>query len=172
MNSSVDDGATLLARPRRVTRICWIAAVLVVAGSVLVASAMGTLTEGGGVFHGADQFAMVGLGVLAGAGIVAFTRPRLWVTNTGVRIRNVVGGYHLPWQVITAVSFPQGASWAQLELADDDVVSVMAIQAVDKQHAVEAVRRLRKLLAESRRPVTDLLGLTVDLIGPGCFTGR
>ena len=55
-------------------------------------------------------------------------------------------------EVVTAVAFPPGASWAQLELADDDMVSVMAIQAVDKDRAVAAVRRLREAFDTHRSP--------------------
>jgi hypothetical protein len=149
MTPHIEAGMRLIAKPRKTTLWCWITAAAALAGSVLVASAMGTMTEGGGVFHGADQFAMVGLGVVAAAAILMFSRPRVWAGPEGVKIRNVVGAYELPWQVVRSVSFPQGASWAQLELADDDVVSVMAIQAVDKEHAVAAVRQLRALLSES-----------------------
>lgn len=142
-------GTELIARPKKTTTGCWIAAVAVVAGSVLVALAMGTMTEGGGVFHGADQYTMVGLGVLGALGILMFARPRVWATAEGIRVRNIVGSYDLPWQVVKSVSFSHGASWATLELEDDDVVSVMAIQAVDKNDALVAVRRLRDLLAEA-----------------------
>ena len=140
----------LVARPRKATIACWIAAVAVVAGSTFAATAMRGLTEGGGVFHAADQYAMIGLGLLFGAGILLFTRPRVWVSADEVVVRNAIGSYRLPWEVVMAVKFPKGASWAQLELADDDVVSVMAIQATDKDRAVVAVRRLREALDAHR----------------------
>lgn len=141
----------LVARPKKTMIACWVGAVAVVVVCSLVATALQGVTEGGGVFHAADQYAMVGLGLLLGAGILLFARPRVWVTSDTVVIRNVIGSYRLPWEVVTAVRFPQGASWAQLELADDDVVSVMAIQAVDKESAVSAVRRLREALDTHRR---------------------
>jgi hypothetical protein len=46
---------------------------------------------------------------------------------------------------VLSVSFPDGASWARLELPDDEYQAVMAVQAVDRGRAVEAVRALRKL---------------------------
>ena len=65
-------------------------------------------------------------------------------------MRNLFNTVTVPWQVVRAVRFARGASWASLELADDDELSVMAIQAVDAEAALSAVRRLRELLAESR----------------------
>ena len=50
--------------------------------------------------------------------------------------------------MVRAVRFGRGAPWATLELQDDDVVSVMAVQAADKEYAVEAIRVLRALHAE------------------------
>ncbi|GAA4892292.1 PH (Pleckstrin Homology) domain-containing protein [Stackebrandtia albiflava] len=140
----------LVSRPRKTSRVCWIAAVAVVAICSVVATGLRGTTEGGGVFHAADQYTMIGLGLLFAGGILLFSRPRVWVTDTGVAVRNVIGSHELPWEVVKSVSFPKGASWAQLELADDDVVSVMAIQAVDKQYAVAGVKRLRAALADHR----------------------
>ena len=106
-------------------------------------------TDGGaGVFHTSDQIAMIGLGLLGAAGILLFTRPRVSADARGIRVRNLVGGYDLPWEVVRSIRFDRGAPWASLELRDDDIVAVMAVQATDKQYAVTAVRALRALLAE------------------------
>ena len=150
MNKLAEPGLELVAKPRRTTVGCWIAAVAVLAVCVFVATALRGTTEGGGVFHAADQYTMVGLGILAAAGIMMFARPRVWISDKGIRIRNVIGAYDLPWEVVKSVSFPKGASWAMLELADDDVVSIMAIQAVDRDHALAAVKRVRAGLARHR----------------------
>jgi hypothetical protein len=101
--------------------------------------------EDSGTFQRGDQAAMIGLGVLIGLGFLAFTRPRVWADEDGIKIRNVVGGYQLPWSVVRAVRFDRSAAWATLELLDDDVVSVHALQAVDKDYAVDGVRTLRAL---------------------------
>ena len=53
------------------------------------------------------------------------------------------------------ISFPDGASWARLELPDDEYLAVMAIQAVDGVRAVEAVRALRKLHRAHQPPSAD-----------------
>ncbi len=139
---------TLFARPRKATKVAWVLAVLVVVIFASVATALHGRTEGDqGVFHTSDQIAMIGLGLLAGAGILLFTRPRVEADARHIKIRNVIGGYDLPWEVVRGVTFNRGAPWASLELHDDDVVAVMAIQAADKMYAVQSVRTLRALLA-------------------------
>jgi hypothetical protein len=101
--------------------------------------------DNSGTFERGDQSAMIGLGVLIGLGILAFCRPRVIADGERIQIRNVVGGYDLPWSVVRAVRFDRNSPWAQLELHDDEQVSVHALQAVDKDYAVEGVRTLRAL---------------------------
>jgi Bacterial PH domain len=140
--------AEVAARPRRATRVARILAVLVVVLFSAIATALHGATDSGkGVFQTSDQIAMIGLGVLGGLGILAFTRPRVRADRRGIRVRNVVGGYDLPWEVVRSVEFRRGSPWASLELRDDDTVPVMAVQAADKGYAVATVRALRALLA-------------------------
>ena len=146
----VEKTEPVVYRPRKARRACWIAAAVVVVVFVLLALGLTGPTDGGGVFEPADQFAMGILGLLGAGLILLFTRPLIRADAEGVHVRNVVGNYDLPWQVIRAVRFERGSSWASLELEDDDEVSVMAIQAVDKGEAVAAVRHLRALLAASK----------------------
>ncbi|BCY13629.1 PH domain-containing protein [Actinoplanes sp. L3-i22] len=105
---------------------------------------------GSGSFQRGDQAAMIGLGVLFGLGILAFCRPRVAADDQGVHVRNVVGGYDLPWNVVRAVRFDRNSPWAQLELLDDEQVSIHALQAVDKDYAVDGVRALRALHTASQ----------------------
>lgn len=146
VNDAGSGGEAVHARPRRLRRVCWLAACAVVALFTGVALLLGIRTGDGPAFPVADQVAMVLLGVLIAAAVLAFTRPRLDADAEGVRIRNVVGGYRLPWSVVRAVRFDDGSPWASLELVDDDLVAVMAVQAADGDRAVAAVRRLRALL--------------------------
>jgi hypothetical protein len=140
---------TVVYRPRKLRVVCAVSAAAVVAVCVAVSFSLhGSTGDGPGVFGRGDQAAMIGLGVLMGLGIMMFTRPRVEADENGLRIRNVVGGYDLPWEVVRAVQFGRGSAWATLDLHDDDVVSVMAIQANDKEYALEAVRTLRALLAQ------------------------
>jgi hypothetical protein len=143
--------APVRARPRKARVVCWIVAPLVLVVFSLVATGLrGSTGEGEGVFQAGDQLAMVGLGILGALGILLFTRPRVEADVTGVRVRNVLGYYDLPWEVVREVKFNRGAPWVTLDLQDDDVVAVMAVQATDKEYAVTAVRGLRALLAANR----------------------
>ena len=66
-----------------------------------------------------------------------------------LRIRNVIGSYDLPWEIVRAVRFERGQSFASVELLDDDLVTIVALQIVDKEYALEGVRALRALHAAS-----------------------
>ncbi len=133
----------LIARPFKTTIGCWIAAIVVLGASIVAAAAMGELTEAGGVFHGADQYTMVGLGVIGGLAALSMTRPAVWVGKAGLKVRNVASSYTLEWELVETVEFPPDASWAMVKLPDGDVVSILAIQSVDGQRAVAAMRKLR-----------------------------
>lgn len=110
-------------------------------------SLRGTFNETGAVFETSDHVAMIIVGVLLAAGSLLLTLPRVEADATGVRVRNLFGTTELPWAVIREVTFRRGAPWVTLDLQDDDLVSVLAIQAADKEHAVKAVRALRDLHA-------------------------
>jgi hypothetical protein len=119
---------------------------------VLLFAAVGTaLTgptgDGYGAFQRGDQFAMIGLGLLGAFVILLFTRPRVEADAHGVRVRNVIGSYDLPWDVVRAVRFDRGSAWASLELPDDELVPVLALQVVDRERAVAGVLALRALHA-------------------------
>jgi hypothetical protein len=138
------------ALPRKLSQVCWVLAPIIVLAFVALSFGLTGRTEGGGMFSTADQFAMVGLGILLALGVLWFTWPRVYADAKGVRIRNMLGSYTLPWQVVTAVRFDEGSPWAALDLADDDQVAVMAIQRQDKERAVAAVRGMRALLADAQ----------------------
>jgi hypothetical protein len=70
----------------------------------------------------------------------------------GVEVRNVGLARYLPWTEVEAVAFPDGASWARLDLPHDEYLAVMALQAVDGRQAVAGIRRLRALHATARTP--------------------
>jgi hypothetical protein len=149
-------------RPRRLRVVCWISAAIVVIVFTLISFGLhGSLGEGvPGTFQRGDQAAMIGLGLLAAMAILLFARPRVVADERGLHVRNVLGGYDLSWDIIRAVRFSRGAPWASVELDDDDVVSVLAVQAADKEYAVDAVRTLRGLLEAHRaqRPVAPADG--------------
>ena len=145
----------LVIRPRRLRRVCWVLApVVVVFLAVLGALLRGPVGGGptSGVFKGGDQVAMIVLGFLAGGAILLFTRPRVVADPQHIEVRNVIGSHTLPWSVVRGIVFERGNPWVSLDLEDDDTLAVMAVQAADKEHAVAAVRALRALHAASRDP--------------------
>lgn len=144
----VGPGGAVTIRPRRIRRVCWaLAPVVVVVFVALGAVLSGSTGEGDAMFEPSDRIAMMTLGLFVAAGILLFTRPKVIADARHIKITNVIGGYDLPWEVVRAVRFERGNPWVSLELQDDDVVAVMAIQTTDKEYAVAGVRTLRALLA-------------------------
>lgn len=104
----------------------------------------------GVVFQTADQVAMGVLGVVLAGLTLLFTRPRLRVGAAGLSVRNVFSDKLVPWADVVGVSFPAGSRWARVDLPDDEYIPVMAIQAVDKERAVQAMDAVRSLVAQYR----------------------
>jgi hypothetical protein len=135
-------------RPRKARVVCGIAAVAVLAVFTWVGLALsGPVNTGPAVFGTGDRVAMIVLGVLAALGILLLARPRVEADARGVRVRNLLASHELPWSVVRAVRFSRNSPWASLELTDDDMIAVMAVQATDKEYAVAGVRALRALHA-------------------------
>ncbi len=131
-------------RSRKTPRYAIAAAVLVLA-VFLVPAIMLRSSQTGVHFRVVDQVSMVGIGLaLAGAALL-LTRPRLRASADGVRVRNALAEHSYGWDSVRGLSFPEGASWARIELPDDEYIPVLAIQANDAGHAVDAVRSFRGL---------------------------
>jgi Bacterial PH domain len=143
---------TPVLRPRKTRKVCWGLAAFIV---VLFTSVSFFLTGSTGdqdsaTFQRSDQYAMIVLGLLIAAGILIFTRPSVSADDTHVHVRNLVGKVDVPWEIVRSVRFNRGSPWASLELEDDDLVTILALQAVDKQYAVDGVRALRASLNAHR----------------------
>ena len=159
---------TVTARPRKSRIACWVGAVVLVTVFSAVATGLrGSMGDGtDAVFQPGDQAAMVGLGLLGAGAILLFTRPKVVADRAGIRVRNVIGSYELPWQVVRAVTFRTGTPWVLLDLQDDDQVAVMAVQAADKGYAVDTVRRLRALHTAAVTAPADQAGRPTRPGGP------
>lgn len=131
-------------RPKKIRRVAWACAVGLVAVFTVVGLLLGD-TPTGVIFRTSDQVAMIVLGFLLAGGVLLLTRPRVTADDTGIDVRNVITSHHFDWKDVLSVSFPDGAAWARLELPDDEYISVMAVQAVDREYAVSSVRALREL---------------------------
>ena len=139
---------TVVLRPRKIRRVCFVLAPLVaLVFAVLATLLSGSTGEGTAVFQRGDQVAMVVLGLLVAGAILLFTRPKVVADADHIKIQNVLGGYDIPWDIVRRIRFDRGNPWVSLELQDDDVIAVMAVQAADKEHAVRAARGLRALHA-------------------------
>jgi hypothetical protein len=130
--------------------LCAVLGVVVVAVMVYVAAGLKETTNTVVTYRTSDQVAMVGLGLVLAAGILFLGRSRVDADADGVHVRNVVVHHRLPWQAVRAVRFDRKSAWASLLLENGDEVSLLAIQVVDKEHAVRAVESLRALRDEAR----------------------
>jgi Bacterial PH domain len=131
-------------------QLCAVLGAVVVAVMVVVALSLKETTNTVVVYRTSDQFAMAGLGLVLAAGILFLGRSRVDADASGVRVRNVVVQHEYPWQTVRAVRFDRKSAWASLLLENGDEVSLLAVQAVDKERAVAAVEGLRALRAAAR----------------------
>ncbi len=146
--------APVTAVPRRLRLICAIAAAAVVAVMLVVAVLLTSSSTGVITFGLVDQVAVGGLGLFIGAAVMVAGASRVDADADGVRVRNVLVRHELPWDLVSAVRFDRHSSWASLELTNGDEVAVLAVQAVDRGRALDAVDGLRVLLAahQAQRP--------------------
>jgi hypothetical protein len=138
------------AVPRRWRLLCAAMALVVVAVLTYVGVSLQENVTGVATFTTADQVAVVGLGLVLGAGLLALGRPRVDADAEGIRVRNLLGQRELPWTAVQAVRFDKRFKWATLLLTNDDEFAVLAVQAADGERAAAAVEGLRALLAASR----------------------
>ena len=124
--------------------------VVVVAVMGVVAAGLKETTNTVVTYRTSDQLAIAGLGLVLAAGLVFLGRSRVDADAAGIRVRNVVVHHELPWQAVRAVRFDRKSAWGSLLLENGDEVSLLAVQAVDREHAVRAVEGLRALRTAAR----------------------
>src|SRR4051812_23619189 len=129
---------SVTAVPRRMRLLCAVCAAVVVVFLAVVALTLPSSSTGVVRFHASDQVAVAGLGLVLGAGILFLGRSRVDADASGVRIRNLVGGRTVPWSMVRAVAFERKSAWATLLLTNDDEVALFAVQAIDRERAVQA----------------------------------
>jgi hypothetical protein len=135
--------------PRRLRRICRALAVVVVlvfGGVTLLLPRGNNAVE---AFGPVDQAAFFAIGLIIAGGVLVLTRFRVRADERGVWVRNSLGERFFPWQLVVAVNLPVGATWAQLELHDDETVALMAVQTSDGDAAIDVVIALRALLKQA-----------------------
>jgi hypothetical protein len=136
-------------RPFRARRVAIGSAVA--QGVVLVALA--ALAPGNGTiaWHWYDRLGVVVVAALVAWVLLLFARLRAVPGPDGLVVRNVVRVTRLDWAQIVAVRFGGGDPWVTLDLADGDVLAVMAIQRADGERGVAEARRLATLVAAHTR---------------------
>jgi len=149
----MSDDWDLEIRPHLTPYFAYGAAAVIVIAAVAVGVLL-KISSTGVIFQTADQIAMALLGVVIACAVLLFARPRMRVGASGVAVRNLLGYRLIPWSDVVGVTFPRGARWARVDLPDDEYVPVMAIQAVDKERAVDAMDRVRGLLDRYRPDIS------------------
>lgn len=139
----------VVVRPRKVLIAAWAGASAIVVLFAVIAVVLRT-AETGVFFRVADQVALVLVGLFIAGGVLLLARPRVVADAEGIEVRNILLSRYVPWALVERVAFPDGASWARLDLPDDEYMAVLAIQAVDGARAVDAIRRVRALHGAAR----------------------
>jgi hypothetical protein len=138
------------AAPVLTSRIAWASSAVVLIVFVVTALVM-KRANAGAHFGDSDQIGTVVIGVILAGLLIMPTRPRLRADATAVRLRSYLGGWRVvPWELIVNVEFPSKVRFARLVLPGEETLAIYAVQRLDKERAVEAMRGLRALLAESR----------------------
>jgi hypothetical protein len=142
-----DEPWELVVRPRRSARIATVLAVIV----LLIFIGIGIFLpdeKAGVTFTAADQWGMVGVGILLACFILAFTRPRVRAGRPGVETRAFFGGPRLvEWPLIKSVEFVPKTRFARLVLPADETIALYAVQRGDREFSVDTMQKLRNLHA-------------------------
>lgn len=147
----VDAATVVRVRPVVISRIAVVAALAVLALFVAIALVMTTSESAGAPFTRADQVATGVVGVLAAAGVLLLTRPRLVADRSGLRTKAWAGTYRfIPWDVVLDVRFPPGARFARVVLPGEEYLSLYAVHRWDGERAVRAMAALRALQDQVR----------------------
>jgi hypothetical protein len=145
---------SVVVRPHRVRLFAGVVAV-VLFGAFAVAGVFLPDSDTGANFVLSDQISMFGIGLMLALGALWFTRPRVRADGEGVEVRNMLGARRFPWSQVVQVSFPDGSPWARLELPHDEYVPMVAVQAIDGERAVTAMRELRRVRREASVDTVD-----------------
>jgi len=102
-----------------------------------------------GRFSFLERATLVLFGLMAFAVWFALMRSKVTADASGVKVVNGYRTQVFAWSQIIAVNLRRGAPWAGIDLSDGTSVSAMGIQGSDGERARQAVRDLRRLVAEN-----------------------
>ncbi|WP_333619825.1 PH domain-containing protein [Dietzia sp.] len=142
-------------RPRKLRIFAWIAAVAVIIIHVLWALSLTSGRDSGVTISGADQWAFVFIGLII-AGVVLLTlRIRVRAGRAGVELTGFLQRTLFRWDDVVGFTFPVSAQWARLELPAYEHAGIKAIQAMDRDPAVAAMRSLREVARKYKPSAAD-----------------
>ena len=148
MNESPE---VVTARPVKTARIADVAALVVFAVFVVVAIVM-PHANAGATFGWKDQVFTVVIGAIVAGGLHLPARPRLRADKQAVHMRSYLGNWRtVPWDAVVRVEFPSNVRFARLMLPGDETLALYAVQRADRERAVETMRGLRRLFAETHQ---------------------
>jgi Bacterial PH domain len=143
------------ARPIRSARIAVASSIVIVIVFGVTAIVM-PHANAGAHFSWKDQVGTAVVGLIIGAAALIPTRPRLWADVHSVRARAYLGAPRvIPWELVTAVEFPDKLRFARLVLPGEETVALYAVQRFDRERAVEVMRGLRQLFAQTHATAAE-----------------
>jgi hypothetical protein len=129
-------------RPRRARIIAYGLAVVMVAGSVLLAVIMPEQ------FKLPDRLALVVFGVLVAAVLHLLGRLRVDADERGLTIVNALRVHRYEWAEVLDVTMLEGDPWPKLDLANGLTLGVMGIQSTERERSRRALSELGALIRE------------------------
>lgn len=147
----MDDADTwdLVYRPRYGPRLAVIVAVVILAIHITFGALL-TISDTGVHVGLSDQIAIGLIGLVEAGAVLLFTRSRLRVGPAGVGVRNLVSERVFGWDEVLGLTYPDKSFWARLLLPSDEHIPVFAVQARDRDRAVEAMNDFRALFNRYR----------------------
>ncbi|GAA3216618.1 PH domain-containing protein [Actinocorallia longicatena] len=139
-------------RPRRARAVAYVMATAV----MVLMIGLAVLVQG--TFKLPDRIGLVVFGGLVAGLLVVIARAKAVAGPEGLTVVNPLRTHRFEWAQIVGVTFPPGAPWPYLDLADGRNVGVMGIQGSEGASAREAVEELKVLLeryGEGQEPTQD-----------------
>ncbi len=124
---------------------------------MIVLSVVAVVLPGDGAtgFKLLDRLGVVAVGLAVAAVLWWFSLVSALPSESGLRVRNLVGVCDLEWPQIVAVRFGGASPWAVLDLSDGDTLTVMAVQRSDGAYGAGEAQRLATLVALHSRTERD-----------------
>ena len=142
-------------RPKKLRVWTVVIAVVVLILHILWAATLTAGRDTGVTIGGGDQLAFVAIGIILAGLILLLLRIRVRAGAEGVELTGLLRAKVFRWDDIVGFTFPISAQWARLELPAYEHVGIPAIQAMDGEQAVAAMRTLRNVAGKYKPEAAD-----------------